>query len=786
MLSNFFCFSSFIKKTSSLLFICFLSGCAAQMAQKEGNELIAIGKIEAGLSKLEEASRLEPGLASYRSNYLRAKETAIIRYLQHGDRLVANGKFKDAEKTYQTILHFEPENDRALTAIQNLSTQTRHTQWYQEAELAFQKKNTELALHNLHSILLEAPQHAQALALQSKIKNVSNVQIAELQLNNNYQKPINIEFKDISLKQLFEVLAKTSGLNFIFDKDVKLDQKTSMYLKNSNIQTALHFTLLTNQLERQVLNGNSVLIYPNTAAKQKDYQEMVVKTFFLTNADAKSIANTIKSIVKSKDIVIDEKLNMLIVRDNQEAIKLAEKLVALQDVAEPEVMLEVEILEVKRTRLTELGIKWPESLNLTPLPSVVGGSLTLQDLKSNINPGTIGTTVTPLIINAHKQDSDANILANPRIRTRNHEKAKILIGERVPNITTTSTATGFVSESINYLDVGLKLEVEPTIFLDNDVAIKIFLEVSNIVGQQQTKSGTSAYQIGTRTASTVLRLKDGETQILAGLINDEDRSNANKIPGVGEIPVLGRLFGSTSDNGLKTEIVLSITPRLIRNIVRPDVSLAEFLAGTDSSLRNRPEGGTSPSTVTGSIQSSTQALNDKQLPGTNNVAPNNVGNGNAQSGTSYNTGINTTPVNLATNQPAQLQWQGPTQLKQGESFPLQLTIQSEQPIFGLPLAVGFDPKIFQVISVTEGDFLKQGGIQTSFTSRVDQSGQVIINTNRSGDVGSTLTGSVMTINFKALSRSDGSRVQLLNITPSGSQGRIISAPLPFPHSVKVE
>jgi general secretion pathway protein D len=285
---------------------------------------------------------------------------------------------------------------------------------------------------------------------------------------------------------------------------------------------------------------------------------------------------------------------MLIVRDNQEAIKLAEKLVALQDVAEPEVMLEVEILEVKRTRLTELGIKWPESLNLTPLPSVVGGSLTLQDLKSNINPGTISTTVTPLIINAHKQDSDANILANPRIHTRNHEKAKILIGERVPNITTTSTATGFVSESINYLDVGLKLEVEPTIFLDNDVAIKIFLEVSNIVGQQQTKSGTSAYQIGTRTASTVLRLKDGETQILAGLINDEDRSNANKIPGVGEIPVLGRLFGSTSDNGLKTEIVLSITPRLIRNIVRPDVSLAEFLAGTDSSLRNRPEEGHLP------------------------------------------------------------------------------------------------------------------------------------------------------------------------------------------------
>jgi general secretion pathway protein D len=192
-------------------------------------------------------------------------------------------------------------------------------------------------------------------------------------------------------------------------------------------------------------------------------------------------------------------------------------------------------------------------------------------------------------VHARKQDSDANILANPRIRARNHEKAKILIGERVPNITTTATATGFVSESINYVDVGLKLDVEPSVYLDNDVAIKISLEVSNIVSQLQTKSGSIAYQIGTRTASTVLRLRDGENQVLAGLINDEDRRGANKLPFIGEIPVIGRLFGSSSDDNQKTEIVLSITPRIIRNIQRPEAALAEFKAGTDSSLRSRPE-----------------------------------------------------------------------------------------------------------------------------------------------------------------------------------------------------
>jgi general secretion pathway protein D len=184
-----------------------------------------------------------------------------------------------------------------------------------------------------------------------------------------------------------------------------------------------------------------------------------------------------------------------------------------------------------------------------------------------------------------QQDGTTNVLANPRIRVKNKEKARVHIGDRLPVITTTAAATGgFVSESVSYLDVGLKLEVEPFIYLDDEVGIRIGLEVSNIAREIRTVgSNTLTYQIGTRNATTMLRLRDGETQILAGLISDEDRQNASRVPGLGELPVAGRLFSHTRDNTVKSEIVLLITPRLVRTLARPDARSAEFAAGTEVS-----------------------------------------------------------------------------------------------------------------------------------------------------------------------------------------------------------
>jgi len=376
----------------------------------------------------------------------------------------------------------------------------------------------------------------------------------------------------------------------VFDKDVKADQRSSIFLKNSTVEAAVYYLLMTNQLERQVMDGNTILIYPNVAAKLKEYQEMTVKTFFLANADAKNIANTFKTILKSRDVVVDEKLNLVILRDSPEAVRVATQLVALQDVPEPEVMLEVEVLEIKRSRLVDLGISWPGSVSFAPLASL-DGPVSIDQLRG-LNRGNVGViSDLSATVNANKTDGDSNILANPRIRVRNKEKAKVVIGDKIPNISTTisSGVGGFASESVNYIDVGLTLNVEPTIYLNNEVGIRISLEVSTLGDSVTTRSGTVAYRIGTRSATTFLQLKDGENQVLAGLISNEDRSSGSKLPGIGDLPIVGRLFGSTRDTSDRTEIVLSITPRLVRTVQRPAAASSEFGAGTEASFRRRPD-----------------------------------------------------------------------------------------------------------------------------------------------------------------------------------------------------
>lgn len=751
----------------------FLAGCAAQRAFNDGKELVAQDKVEAGLEKFHQAMLADPNELQYKAAYLQTRERSINAYLEQADRLTNAGKNDQAEKLYQRVLVLNPGNDRAEAGLKKIKMDTRHSQLIKDIETALNTKDTSTAKLKLAAILTENPDHVQAQAIQRMMQEKTTKAPAEFGLAPAYKKPISIEFKDVSLKQIFEVISRSSGLNFLFDKEVKTDQKASIFLKNSTIESAVHFLLLTNQLELQVLDANTILIYPNTVAKQKDYQEMVIRSFFLTNAEAKTVANTLKTLLKTRDIVVDEKLNMLIVRDSPEAIKLAEKLVALHDVAEPEVMLEVEILEIKRTRLLQLGIQWPGSLSLTPLSlnatsastssGSTSNSLTLRDLRHQ-NLGTIGASLSSTTVNANNQDSDANLLANPRIRTRNHEKAKILIGERVPNITTTATSTGFVSESINYVDVGLTLNVEPTIYLDNDVGIKIALEVSNIVSQLKTQSGSTAYQIGTRTASTALRLKDGETQVLAGLINDEDRRSGNKIPGVGDFPVIGRLFGSSTDDNQKTEIVLSITPHLIRNIQRPDNLLAEFRSGTETSFRLRPDsGGASTATAPNTLITPT--------PTTLTLTPASI----------------TPEPNPSSTTGALLQWQGPAKVRAGDAFSIQLEMKSDKPVTGLALALGFDKQLLQVVGMNEGNFLKEGGAQSSFTSRIDPSGQILMTSTRSSkESGATHLGRVATINFRTLATADSAQVQVLSIAPTGIGGTTIAVQPPLPFAIQIQ
>ncbi|MGX9695546.1 secretin and TonB N-terminal domain-containing protein [Janthinobacterium lividum] len=580
-----------------------LAACAGNQAYNDGQAMLGAGRTEQGLALLEQAAQAEPTNAKYRIAVTNGRMRALNKLNGAAEALRQQGKLPEAQALYQQALALDASNDVAQRGLAGVVQDERHRKLVQEAQASYQRggeANIAQAQEALRQVLQERPAQREALALKNRIGEAQSKSLpAGGKLAAAYRKPVTLEFRDAPLRSVFDFISKVSGLNFVFDKEVDPALRATISVRDTSIEEAIAMLLGANQLEQSVTSDKSITIYPNTPQKVKDYQQLVVRTFFLANADVKTVAFSIKTLLKAKDVVTDERLGIIMLRDTPEMVRMAERIINVQDLADPEVMLEVEVLEVKRTRLMELGVRWPDQASLT-LAGVAGstgglGGLKVADLH-RINGDNINLGIGGVTLNANKTDSDSNILANPRIRVRNKEKAKILIGDRVPVITVT-TNNGVSSDSVNYIDVGLKLDVEPNVYLDDEVAIKINLEVSNVVKEVISKTGTQAYQIGTRSASTVLRLKDGETQVLAGLISDEDRGTANKVPGVGELPVLNRLFGSQKDDAMRSEIVLSITPRLLRSIRRPDLTTAEFNSGTETSVGGRASVGGSPEAI---------------------------------------------------------------------------------------------------------------------------------------------------------------------------------------------
>lgn len=520
-----------------------------------------------------------PDEAIPRKDLYLTRDQSVTQLMQEAERARTEKRYDEADALYGRILAIAPDNIRALSGRNAINRERHHESRIAEAYKLVSQNKKDQARTIAREVLLENPAQASALALQKEL----DVKREEMRheppkLKPPFDKPVTLELRDANIKMVFEALSRATGINFILDKDIKPDTKATVFIKKARIEDAIEMVLATNGLQKKALSETSALVFPNTQQKLKDYQDLMIRSFYLTNGSAKQVATLIKTMLKTKDVFVDERLNMLVMRDTPEVIRIAEKLVAGNDLPDPEVMLEIEVLEINRNRLQELGFEYPSRFAVE--------ADTLRELK-NITSDTIGVE-GDLAINLRKTLGDVNLLSNPRIRVRNNEKAKVLVGDKVPIITTTSTANVGVSSSVQYLDVGLKLDVEPRIALDDYVNIKIGLEVSSL-GEVTETNGTIAYRIGTRNASTLLRLKDGETQILAGLISDDERKSAAKVPGLGEIPVLGRLFTSNADSRSKTEIVLAITPRILGNISRPEAEIAEYWSGTETGISDKPQ-----------------------------------------------------------------------------------------------------------------------------------------------------------------------------------------------------
>lgn len=757
-----------------------LAGCAASRAYRQGTELVESGDVEAGLMKLEEAVRSDPSNAEYRIALASRRARALERLLAGGERALADGELDLAEQQYRLALRLDARHPMARQGVAAVQQEARYVKTLAEVDGLIKKgagPDLVEAAEKLREILAASPRHPGALALKDRLNQAQQATMRpEVRLAATYRKPITLEFRDAPIKSVFDFIAKLSGLNFYFDKEVRSDLKATVLAKDTSIEDAVHLVLVSNQLEQKVLNGNAILIYPSTPAKLKEHQTLMVRSFYVVNADVKAVANTIKTIVKTKDIVFDERVGVIIVRDTPQAVRMAERIVALQDITDPEVMLEVEVMEIKRSRLLELGIQWPSQLTMTPISDA--GPWTFSKLRSlKASSFQLGSSTGHARLNARKEDQDSNILANPRIRVRNREKAKILIGDKVPVITSTSTATGFSSESVSYIDVGLKLEVEPTVYLDDEVAIKVNLEVSNLVREITSKSGALSYQIGTRGANTILRLKDGETQILAGLINDEDRSSANKVPGLGEIPILGRLFGSQKDDTQRNEILLSITPRVVRGLRRPDLSMAEFESGTESNIGAE------------SVRLAPLLAGKKEAVEGSGAAD---ASGGAASRPAGGDNANQAPAGTAGDAPS-FTWQVPNRVKVGDQVSAVLKVNSQAGVSSLPLLLGFDPQYWEVVNVMELDFLKQKGGATTFSSQVDaKQGRVVIAATRQaagapgapGEVVARGAGELLAVSLRALKPGAAAMLQVLSAAPDPMpQARLA---LPVEQAVRIE
>lgn len=568
-----------------------LGGCSTYQNMK-GHAQLMSGDTLSAIESFENASKGAPTDAAFKVDYLQRRDEHVRALIVRADVARSDGKLADAHALYEQALKLDKGNARARAALLALPQEARFEKILAEGDRYLNEGKIDLARERAALVLDANPSNRRAVRLKQAVadaqarseEEATKVRAARAVL----QKPVTLQFNNAPLRTVLEALSRSVGVNILLDRDVKPTAQVSIFVKDIALSDAVDFLLMQNQLERRFVNANTMMIYPATDAKKAEYEDLSIRSFQITNADIKYLAGMLKNMLKVKEISADERTGILVLRDTPEKLRLAERLIAAHDVADPEIMLEVEILEVSTSRDSNLGVLPPSSLTFaTP----IGQGMTWGQLRS-LRADDLLVSPLSATINFKLQDSDAKILASPRIRARNKEKAKILIGDRVPTITNTvtpvSTGTSVVTGSVSYQDVGLKLEFEPQVYTNDEVGIKIALEVSNIAAEFTDPQGGRSYQIGTRNANTNLRLRDGETQILGGLITDDDRNVAAKIPGLGHLPIIGRLFGNNAGSSTQSEIVLSITPHIVRNLATRSPDVNNIFSGTYNVPRENP------------------------------------------------------------------------------------------------------------------------------------------------------------------------------------------------------
>jgi general secretion pathway protein D len=414
--------------------------------------------------------------------------------------------------------------------------------------------------------------------------------------------PINLNFPQPKpIKQIYKALADAAGINVIFDPQLK-DDNVAIVLTNMEFQRALETLMRQENHFYKVIDERTILIAADNAANRKTYEDLVIRTFFLSNADVTEVANSLRSLLQTTRISVNKAENSITLRDTADKVSIAERIVEQNDKQLAEVVVDVELLQINTTKTQDLGVLLSAYQSSATLVAPGGtndfgakipdGTFTWDQLK-DISIRSFGFTLPSITYSFIKNNTDAELLAKPQMRISEGQKAQLVIGDRVPIPTTTfntgTTIGGNIVPvtSFQYQDVGIKIEVEPRVHHNKEVTLKLTIEVSNLNGFVEVTSGQKQPIIGTRTIASSIRLKDGETNLLAGLFRTDKSNTTNAVPFLGDIPILGRLFSKKASTNASTDLVLTLTPHIIRI---PDVTaqdLEPFYVGTDSNISVR-------------------------------------------------------------------------------------------------------------------------------------------------------------------------------------------------------
>jgi general secretion pathway protein D len=738
-----------------------LAGCAEQWAHDRSSDALRRGDFEHAVAESDAAVRAYPDNTQLRADAVTVRTEAVARLVAQAQAARREHRYADARAALERAAHLDVNPTRTAALLAELDVEVRLVQARMAAEALIARQDWVGASALIADALKDDPRQPELLALQRRVEYLDRERKPRGPVALSETRPISLDFRDASLRTVLDAVTRSSGVNFILDKDLRADGRVTVFLHDAKVEDALDLITSTNQLGRWIVDGKTVLIYPNTPEKQRDYQQQVVRVFYLANAEAKTGAAFLKSMLKVHEPFVDDRSNMIALRDTPENVQIAERLLTLFDTADPEVQLDLEVLEISSTRLTELGVQFPNSVVLTPLAPTNATGLTLGNVLG-LTRDNVGVGVGSLLINLRREVGDARTLARPSIRVRSKEKAKVLIGDKVPVITTTTGQVGFVSDSVNYLDVGLKLEAEPTVYADGEVVIKIGLEVSAVNGQVKTASGTLAYQIGTRNAATVLRLRDGESQLLAGLISQDDRSSANRVPGLGDLPIAGRLFSSQLDNGQRTELVLAITPHVVRNLRRPEASEAELWVGTETAPRlHRIQSSPAPA-------AEGQAIAPKRDGAEARGAANALGSDAGKPAEA----IPRDESPAAGMPAARLRLSAPSNVAKGQVFTVNVDLESTAALRGLPIQIRYSNDRLTLLAIEHGGYFSRDGVATSFTQSVQPGdGTARAGVLRNSATSATGSGTVYRLQFRA-EKAGSAEIAVTNANPLTLSGDV--------------